>query len=84
MFSQEKLWTLIDSELRASRNDVPADETARQRQIIVIATLARHLEWTKEAGDDQATLEEIISSLEENMIVPYRDWRGLSTPRHRR
>jgi hypothetical protein len=83
VFSQEKLWNLIESVLRACRNVLPADEMDKQRQIIEIATLTRHLEWTKQASDDQAILEEIISSLEENIIVPYRNWRELSTLTHR-
>jgi hypothetical protein len=41
--------------------------------------LIRHLQWAREAGDDQAVLEQIVQSLEKNMVVRYQRWREDST-----
>ena len=81
MFSQEKLWNLVEAELRASQDarHASTETAARERQFVEIATLTRHLAWIKEAGDDQMVLEKIISSLEESTIVRYQAWRELST-----
>jgi len=43
-----------------------------------LAILTRHLEWAKSVGDDQAALEQIVQSLEKNMVVRYQRWRELS------
>jgi hypothetical protein len=37
------------------------------------------MEWAKTANDDQATLEEIVRSLEKNMVVHYQEWRERAT-----
>jgi hypothetical protein len=52
----------------------PAD-----RQIMEIATLTRHMEWAENANGDQAVLEEIVRSLEKNMVVHYQEWRERAT-----
>jgi hypothetical protein len=44
-----------------------------------IAILNRHKEWTENANDDQAVLEEIVRSLEKNMVVRYQEWRERAT-----
>ena len=44
-----------------------------------IATLIRHMEWAENANNDQAVLEEIVRSLEKNMVVRYQEWRERAT-----
>jgi hypothetical protein len=81
MFSQEKLLKVIDADMRACRDatPIPTDAPGKERQSLELATLARHLERAKSVGDDQAALEQIVQSLEKNMVVRYQRWRELST-----
>jgi len=80
MLSQENLLKVIDADMRACAQAKPlaGDAPGKERQILEMATLARHLQWTQSAGQDQAVLEQIVESLERNMVVRYQDWRGLS------
>jgi hypothetical protein len=81
MLSQEKLLKVIAEDLRVCRQATPAsaDIPGRDRQILEISILTRHMEWAKTANDDQATLEEIVRSLEKNMVVHYQEWRERAT-----
>lgn len=58
---------------------VSTDAPGRDRQIMEITTLTRHMEWAENANDDQAVLEEIVQSLEKNMVVRYQEWRKCAT-----
>jgi len=80
MFSQQKLLKVIDADMHACRCAAPAptDAPGKERQIQELAILTRHLEWAKSVGDDQAALEQIVQSLEKNMVVRYQRWRELS------
>ena len=81
MLSQEKLLKVIAEDLRVCRGATHAstDAPGRDRQIMEIATLTRHLEWAENANNDQAVLEEIVRSLEKNMVVHYQEWRERAT-----
>jgi hypothetical protein len=75
MLSQEKLLKAIDSEVLTCLSVNPTDAPGKQRQILELTTLTRHLEWTKSAGDDQAELDRVVGSLETNEVVRrYRRW----------
>jgi hypothetical protein len=70
MLSQEKLLKVIDAALIQSKN-------AAQR--IEHMTLLQYLQMAQEAGDDQAKLEAVVSSLEKNHVIGrYQQWRELS------
>ena len=81
MLSQEKLLKVIAEDLRVCRgaSHAPTDAPGRDRQIMEIATLTRHMEWAESAINDQAILEEIVRSLEKNMVVRYQEWRERAT-----
>jgi hypothetical protein len=81
MLSQEKLLKVIAEDLRVCRGatHAPTDAPGRDRQIMEVATLTRHLEWAENANNDQAVLEEIVGSLEKNMVVRYQEWRERAT-----
>jgi hypothetical protein len=80
MLSQEKLLKAIDSDMRVCRSVNPTDASGKQRQILELTTLTRHLNWAKSAGDDQAELERVVGSLEVNEVVRrYQRWRQLAT-----
>ena len=79
MFSQQKLLQLIDDDLRACDKANPVDTPGKQQKVIEHDTLIRHLQWVRKAGDDQATLEKIVQSLEKNMVIRYQRWREDST-----
>jgi hypothetical protein len=81
MLSQEKLLKVIAEDLRVCRGATHAstDAPSRDLQIVEIATLTRHMEWAGNPNDDQAALEEIVRSLEKNMVVHYQEWRERAT-----
>jgi hypothetical protein len=81
MLSQEKLLKVIAEDLRVCRGatHAPTDTSGRDRQFMEISTLTRHMEWAENANNDQATLEEIVRSLEKNMVVHYQEWRKRAT-----
>jgi hypothetical protein len=68
-----------DMQACAEAKPSPGDAAGNERHILEMATLARHLQWAQSAGQDQAALEQIVQSLENNMVVRYQDWRGFST-----
>jgi hypothetical protein len=83
MLNQQKLLKGIDDDLKICRAANPTDYHGRQRNILEVATLISHLEWTKRAGNDQAELEKIVQSLEAKQAVTalrgYQHWRELAT-----
>jgi hypothetical protein len=79
MLNQQKLLQLIDADLQACDRANPVDEPGRRQRMLEHTTLIRHLQWAREAGDDQAVLEQIVQSLEKNMAVRYQRWREDST-----
>lgn len=48
-------------------------------QELVLATLIRHREMAREAGDDEGELEHVVRSLENNHVLGFQRWRELST-----
>jgi hypothetical protein len=66
---------VIAEDLRVCRRatHAPTDTSGRDRQIMEVATLIRHQEWAENANNDQAVLEEIVRSLEKNMVVRYQE-----------
>ena len=79
MFSQKRLLSLIDTDMRICRAARPMDESGKQHQVLEMTTLTTHLQWTQRAGDDQTVLEQIVKSLENSVVVGYQRWRELST-----
>jgi hypothetical protein len=79
MISQEKLLRVIDADLQQCIKIRQGDIHGASRQNIEHMTLLRHLQMAQEAGDDQAKLEAVVSSLEKNPVVGrYQRWRELS------
>jgi hypothetical protein len=60
MLSQEKLLKVIDSDMRVCLSVNPTDAPGKQRQILELTTLTRHLEWARSAGDDKSELEQVV------------------------
>jgi hypothetical protein len=81
MLNQEKLLKVMAEDLRVCREATHAstDALGRDRQIMEIATLTRHMEWAENANGNQGVLEEIVRSLEKNMVVHYQEWRERAT-----
>ncbi len=83
MFSQKKLLEAIAEDLKvckqAEATTNPADVEARNRAVLEYDTLNEHLKVAMAAGDDQAALERVIRSLENNLVVRRPHWRELST-----
>jgi hypothetical protein len=80
MLSQEKLLKVIDSDMRVCLSVNPTDAPGKERQILELTTLTRHLDWARSARDDQSELKGVIGSLETNEVVRhYRRWRQLAT-----
>jgi hypothetical protein len=77
LLSQEKLLKVIAEDLRVWRgaSHASTDAPGRERQSMEITTLTQHMKWAENANDDQAVLEEIVQSLEKNMVVRYQEWR---------
>ena len=57
----------------------PADEPGQPQKMFMHDTLLKHRDWASEAGEDQAVLEQIVGSLERNMLLPFHRWRERST-----
>ena len=83
MLSQEKLLRVITADIKSCQDAQvahnPVDIAQREQFILEHGTLTQHLRMTRDAGDDQAELERVVQSLEKNLVVRYRNWRGEST-----
>ena len=81
MLDGEKLLKAIDAAIQGCRNPrhAPGDEPSADRQKVELATLVRHREMAREAGDDQSELEQVVQSLERNHVVGFQRWREMST-----
>jgi hypothetical protein len=79
MLSQLRLIEVLDADLRLCDEANPADEPGQLQKMFVHDTLLKHREWASEAGDDQTVLEQIVRSLERNMLLSFQRWREEST-----
>jgi hypothetical protein len=72
MLNQLKLVETIQADLvvcqRAGSLMNPADKPGKDHATLEYMTLTHHLEWARNAGDNQDVLEQIIQSL------AYRSW----------
>ena len=79
MLSQEQLLKAIDADLKQCNKIRQGDIHGASQQNLEHTTLLQHLRMAQEAGDDQAKLEAVVSSLEKNPVVGrYQRWRELS------
>jgi hypothetical protein len=79
MFSQKRLLSLIDTDMRLCRAARPIDESGKQHQVLEMTTLTTHQQWAQRAGDDQTLLGQVVESLEKSVVVGYQRWREFST-----
>ena len=83
MLSQQKLLKVINADMKICRDAQPTDHAGRDRQMLELATLTRHLQWAINAGDDQVELEKIVSSLDDReaktVLRGYQHWREQCT-----